>query len=68
MSSRHSKPYVSLMENRAIYAPEHQLYREQVRRFFDAEVMPNIAEWEKEGVTPRSVWRAAGKAALSRVE
>jgi acyl-CoA dehydrogenase len=64
MSSRHSKPYVSLMENRAIYAPEHQLYREQVRRFFDAEVMPNIAEWEKEGVTPRSVWRAAGKAGL----
>ena len=64
MSSRRNAPYVSLMENRAIYEPEHQLYREQVRRFFDTELMPNIARYEKEGQTPRELWLKAGAAGL----
>jgi long-chain-acyl-CoA dehydrogenase len=52
------------MENRAIYEPEHQLYRDQVRRFFESELIPNIATWEKEGITPRSLWLKAGAAGL----
>ncbi len=64
MSSRRSAPYVSLIENRAIYEPEHQLFRDQVRRFFDAEVVPNIAAWEKDGITPRSIWHKAGESGL----
>lgn len=64
MSKRPAQPYVSLIEGRSLYEPEHQLYREQVRRFFQREVLPNIAAWEKDGITPRSVWRAAGAAGL----
>ncbi len=64
MSSRAPKPYVSLMEGRSIYEPEHQLYREQVRRFFAAELMPNIAQWEEEGVIPRELYQKAGSAGL----
>ncbi len=64
MSSRTHKPYVSLMEGRSIYEPEHQLYREQVRRFFAAELMPHIDQWEEEGVIPRELYRKAGSAGL----
>ena len=54
-----------MMEGRALYEPEHELYRKQVRRFFDTEVVPHIADWEEAGITPRAVWRKAGEAGLS---
>ena len=53
-----------MMEGRALYEPEHELYRKQVRRFFDTEVVPHIADWEEAGITPRAVWRKAGEAGL----
>jgi len=53
-----------MMEGRAVYEPEHELFRTQVRRFFDAEVVPHIAAWEEAGITPRSSWLAAGTAGL----
>ena len=53
-----------MMENRRIYEPEHELFRATVRKFFAAELMPNIAEWEKEGLIPRALWRKAGEAGL----
>jgi alkylation response protein AidB-like acyl-CoA dehydrogenase len=53
-----------MMEGRALYEPEHELYRKQVRRFFDTEVVPHIAGWEEAGITPRAVWRKAGEAGL----
>ncbi len=48
-----------MMEGRALYEPDHELYRAQVRRFFDTEVVPNIAAWEKAGITPREAWLKA---------
>jgi len=53
-----------MMENRRIYEPEHELFRATVRKFFAAELMPNIADWEKEGLIPRALWRKAGEAGL----
>ena len=53
-----------MMEGRALYEPEHELFRTQVRRFFDAEVVPHIATWEEAGITPREVWLKAGAAGL----
>jgi acyl-CoA dehydrogenase len=53
-----------MMEGRALYEPEHELYRTQVRRFFNAEVVPNIEAWEEAGITPREAWRKAGAAGL----
>jgi acyl-CoA dehydrogenase len=53
-----------MMENRKIYEPEHELFRATVRKFFAAELMPNIGEWEKEGLIPKALWRKAGEAGL----
>ncbi|MCG8275732.1 acyl-CoA dehydrogenase family protein [Stenotrophomonas sp. NLF4-10] len=40
------------------------LFREQVRRFIGERIAPHYAQWEREGITPRSLWRAAGDAGL----
>ena len=47
---------------RSIYAEEHELFRTQVRRFIAEEITPNHAQWEKDGIVPRSLWRKAGAA------
>ncbi len=49
---------------RTLFSPEHELYRDQVRRFVEREIAPHHAEWEKEGIVPRSAWLAAGEAGL----
>lgn len=46
---------------RTMFAQEHDLYRESVRRFVENELVPHHAEWEKCGVVPREVWLKAGK-------
>lgn len=50
-----------MMDNRAIYGFEHQELRRTVRRFFETELMPNIAGWEEDGIIPKSLWRKAGQ-------
>jgi len=52
------------MLQRPLFTAEHDLFREQVRRFFEREVVPHHARWEADGIVPRSVWRAAGEAGL----
>lgn len=52
------------MLQRPLFTSEHDLFREQVRRFFDREITPHHARWEAEGIVPRSVWRAAGATGL----
>ena len=49
---------------RAIFEPEHTLYRETCKRFMEREVVPYHDEWEKAGVVPRSVWKKAAEAGL----
>ncbi len=53
-----------MMEGRRIYEPEHEAFRATVRRFFDTELMPHIAEWEAAGIIPKELWRKAGAAGL----
>jgi long-chain-acyl-CoA dehydrogenase len=48
------------MDNRAIYSSEHNLFRDNVRRFYRAELEPNIYQWEREGQVPRAFWEKAG--------
>ena len=45
---------------RNIYSSDHELFRDAVRRFVEAEIQPHHAQWEKDGVVSREVWRAAG--------
>lgn len=49
---------------RDLYAEEHDLFRESVRRFFDKALYPHLEEWEKSGVVDRGFWSACGEAGL----
>jgi len=44
--------------------PEHALFRETCRRFFDKEVTPFHLSWEEDGIVPRELWRKAGQQGL----
>lgn len=45
---------------REIFSEEHDLFREQFRRFVRDEVEPRVAEWNASGITPRSIWKRMG--------
>ncbi|MCX7262917.1 MAG: acyl-CoA dehydrogenase family protein [Burkholderiales bacterium] len=49
---------------RTIFTPEHESFRDTVRRFIETEVTPYHAEWEKVGQVPRSLWKKAGELGL----
>jgi acyl-CoA dehydrogenase len=49
---------------RTLFSAEHDLFRDQVRRFIATEITPHHADWEKAGIVPRSLWHAAGKLGL----
>ena len=49
---------------RRVFRDDHELFCDQVRRFVANEIAPHYAEWEKAGVTPRSLWRRAGEEGL----
>ncbi len=43
---------------------EISLFRDNVRRFFAAEILPHIAEWRRQGMVARDAWRRAGEIGL----
>lgn len=49
------------MTPRTIFDSEHQLFRDQVRRFFRSEVAPHVDRWRAQGVVDREVFRKAGE-------
>ena len=49
---------------RAVFREDHEQFRTQVRRFIEREIVPFHAEWEREGVVPKSVWLTAGREGL----
>ncbi|MDW5595801.1 acyl-CoA dehydrogenase family protein [Conexibacter stalactiti] len=47
---------------RTIFEPEHDAFRETVRRFVAEEVTPNLDAWEAAGIVPRELYaKAAAK-------
>src|ERR1700731_1166440 len=42
-------------------APEHEMLRDQLRRFVDSEVKPIALDWEAAGEVPREVLRRMGR-------
>ena len=46
---------------RTIFEDEHRDYRESVRRFLAAEVVPNHQRWEREGIVPRELFVKAAR-------
>jgi acyl-CoA dehydrogenase len=49
---------------RTVFAEEHEAFRETVRKFIEREIAPFHAQWEGDGIVPRSAWKAAGAAGL----
>jgi long-chain-acyl-CoA dehydrogenase len=49
---------------RKIFSEEHDLFRKNVRRFYQEEVVPYHAEWEKKGEVSRELWKKAGATGL----
>ncbi|SIS23507.1 acyl-CoA dehydrogenase [Aquipseudomonas alcaligenes] len=49
---------------RTLFSPEHELFRESVRKFFEQEAVPFHAQWEKDGHIDRALWNKAGEAGM----
>jgi alkylation response protein AidB-like acyl-CoA dehydrogenase len=50
--------------HRGHYEAEHTAFAEAVRMFLDKEVVPHYLDWERDGITPREVFTAAGRQGL----
>jgi alkylation response protein AidB-like acyl-CoA dehydrogenase len=46
---------------RTLYADEHEQFRASFRSWLEAEVVPHHEQWERDGITPRAIWRRAGE-------
>ena len=42
------------------FGTEHQLFRESVRRFLQAEAVPHLESWRRQGEVDRQIFRKAG--------
>jgi alkylation response protein AidB-like acyl-CoA dehydrogenase len=51
-------------DTRSAYEPDHETFRDAVRKFLDAEYYPHAERWENAGIMDRSFWRACGAAGL----
>jgi acyl-CoA dehydrogenase len=49
---------------RTVFTEEHEAFRDSVRKFIAKEIAPYHAQWEADGIVPRSAWKAAGEAGL----
>ena len=46
---------------RTLFTPEHETFRDSVRRFMEAEVKPHDEKWQEQGFADKSVWKKAGE-------
>ena len=49
---------------RRVFREDHEMFRDQVRRFVDREIVPHHHEWEEAGVVPKDIWLHAGAQGL----
>jgi acyl-CoA dehydrogenase len=49
---------------RSVLTADHEMFRTQVRRFFEREIVPFHRDWERAEIVPREVWRKAGAEGL----
>jgi acyl-CoA dehydrogenase len=49
---------------RTVFRDDHEHFRIQVRRFLEKEVVPHSAQWEEQGIVPKSLWLRAGQEGL----
>jgi acyl-CoA dehydrogenase len=46
---------------RTLFTPEHETFRDSVRRFLEAEVKPHDERWQEQGYADKAVWKKAGE-------
>jgi acyl-CoA dehydrogenase len=65
MAKRHlwTPPMLSTA-GRTAYDADLDLFRDQVRKFFDKALHPHLDRWEEEGIVDRDFWKAYGEAGL----
>jgi acyl-CoA dehydrogenase len=44
-----------------LFSPEHEMLRDQVRRFVEEEIKPHAERWEEDGFVPREALRRMGE-------
>ncbi|MBB4797179.1 acyl-CoA dehydrogenase family protein [Brevundimonas bullata] len=49
---------------RKVFREDHEMFRDQVRRFVETEIAPHHAQWERDGIVPKSLWLRAGEEGL----
>ena len=49
---------------RAVFDPEHDLFRQSVEHFVATEILPNHPEWDEAGIVDKAMFRAAGDAGM----
>ncbi len=49
---------------RLIFEPEHEQFRDSVRKFMQTEVGPHVERWHKEGIVDREIYLKAGAQGL----
>lgn len=52
------------MIERTLFSPEHDQFRNTVRKFIEKEIAPYHAQWEKDGIVPRELWLKAGETGM----
>jgi alkylation response protein AidB-like acyl-CoA dehydrogenase len=52
------------LDARVAYSADHDLFRDEVRKFIAREVAPHFERWERNGNVDRDFWKAAGAAGL----
>jgi acyl-CoA dehydrogenase len=45
---------------RTLFTPEHETFRDSLRRFLEAEVKPHDERWQEQGYADKAVWKKAG--------
>lgn len=48
------------MLQRVLFDPEHEIFRDSVRRFFRQEIAPHVAQWHADRIVDRAAFRKAG--------
>ena len=49
---------------RRVFREDHNMFRDQARRFVEREIVPYLHEWEKAGIVPKELWLKAGETGL----
>jgi len=48
----------------SVYTPEHEAFRDTLRKFIEKEMEPQLKAWEAQGCVDRDIWYKAGDAGL----